>query len=183
MNHYLSNSTDNIFKLYEKLISPIDKIWERYLTLYSDNIKCQPGCISCCEKDITFFPIEIYYIAYSVKKDPKLIKIIKKLGHEDNKYQCQFLYKERCMIYRYRPFLCRTFGLPILYKEEKKFLLDICNKNLNGIDINDIDIECVLSMDLLNEKLVSINQLFSNLFNIDMKKRYTARKVFSLIQS
>ncbi len=91
---------------------------------------------------------------------------------------CVFLDKEgACTIYPYRPLICRTHGLPILYpileydeagrqrkSEEPQWQLFYCDLNFQGLKDEDMERvfqpESVLHMEEWNQQLVLINEVF-----------------------
>lgn len=169
------------FSLYDKLMAPIDRVWASFRQNYRDHISCRPGCSSCCEKGITFFPLEVYWAAHNIGNDRPLASRLAGLKLSQDS-ACGFLLDEKCAIYPYRPMLCRTFGLPVMYMEGSRYLFDICCKNLEGMDIDELKLECVLNMDSLNSRLVSINRIFSEITGIDSSARYTMQKLHELIK-
>ncbi len=181
MNSISEKNLLSVYSLYDKLISPIDRVWSSFLGKYGDHVSCRPGCSLCCEKGLTFFPVEVFYAAYHISRNRVLLSELIRNNHRE-KDRCIFLRENKCFIYPFRPMLCRTFGLPVMYLDGESYLFDICGKNLEGMVIEELDLKCVLNMDALNQKLVNINRLFSEMMGIDKSARYTAQKVLELLQ-
>jgi len=95
-----------------------------------------------------------------------------------NSNACVFLDQEgACKIYPYRPLICRTHGLPLLYPileydeggkeqvpEEPQWQLFYCDLNFQGVTDEDMEKvftpETVLNMEEWNQRLVLINEGF-----------------------
>lgn len=111
-----SGSMDiNNFEIFLKSIdSDIKKIFEHQ----QEYIFCKKGCSYCCEQgDYPLSEPEFEYLMQGYNKLDSNIKSqiqenIKKLKQENkNSYTCPFLIDRTCTVYKYRPFVCRTFGV------------------------------------------------------------------------
>ncbi|MDZ7374081.1 MAG: hypothetical protein ONB23_08945 [candidate division KSB1 bacterium] len=73
---------------------------------------------------------------------------------------CPLLVGRLCVAYAARPILCRTHGLPLLYRIEGQPSITFCE--LNFLDCPDeyFEPEQVLDMDVVNARLLEINTRF-----------------------
>jgi len=78
----------------------------------SDFINCKQGCSDCCIDEITVFTIEAKNIKCNEKK-------FLSNNTPTIKGKCVFLSKNNeCGIYKNRPYVCRTQGLPLRWFDE-----------------------------------------------------------------
>ena len=113
----------SVFANYQKLIQKIDHLCNKIESLYREQINCNKGCSNCCISGLSLFPIEADYIKEKIKH--------KKIKPNKTKGACIMLEKGNCQIYEYRPLVCRTQGLPLLYGEELSFC-ELNFKNMTG---------------------------------------------------
>ena len=106
---------------------------------------CQRGCHGCCEDDLTVFPVEAEII---LRHCGPLLTFDQ--PHPTGK--CAFLDAQGgCRIYPWRPYVCRTQGLPLQWVEidedgSELDMRDICPLNLDemmkqGVALEDISTE------------------------------------------
>jgi uncharacterized protein len=135
---------------YIELKRKIERLANHIETIHAGNINCKEGCSSCCI-NLSVFPFEFYGILYEMELDHfDCLKI-----EFDEKQTCGFLKNNLCQIYKYRPIICRTHGLPVSF---------INDDNPNEI-FNEISF-CELNFNMSPEKL---EKLFdeSNILDID----------------
>ncbi len=163
------------FKRYCALQTDVDNECNRLELMHKTHMKCSIGCDSCCES-LTLFPIEYYYIKSQLEDFGSLPK--NRLINYFTK-ACRFLVNGKCSIYKIRPIICRTQGLPLLYENSygTGFELSACKLNFKGIDISIFNTENSLYMPPFTSRLFLLNQNFiENNFN----DRHTAVDRLSL---
>lgn len=114
---------------YILVLNSIENIIQKYIQEQKEYIKCSKNCSYCCESGA--FPtskIEFSFVKQGISKlDPESRKKIKAKTIElyekrhihlqqgkdifDFTYECPFLDKKKCLIYEYRPIICRIHGL------------------------------------------------------------------------
>jgi uncharacterized protein len=83
---------------------------EAVLVRSASGTPCKPGCSECC-RPLTVFPLEAHAILSDVDLVPRA-----DVKDTAARQTCPLLTPEcTCLIYRARPFLCRTRGFPILH--------------------------------------------------------------------
>ena len=101
---------------------------------------CQLGCHDCCVDDLAVFPVEAEIIRQHC--GPLLT-----FDQPHPKGKCAFLNADgACRIYPWRPYVCRTQGLPLQWLDEDESgaeieLRDICPLNLTEMDKQKADLE------------------------------------------
>ena len=146
----------NYIEQYRGLRENIDRLAGDIQKAHGENIVCRKGCCGCCV-NLTVFPVEFYAI----------LDDLKKAGVEgiefDESASCGFLKDGACQIYAYRPMICRTHGLPIVFYNEEvepaEFSVSFCDMNFADADFDEIEFtpDNSLSIDELNEELAGIN--------------------------
>lgn len=132
-------------------IRSLEKNHRPYLT-------CHSGCSSCCKVPRTVLPIEAEYIKNHVKLDS--LSYAKVLANAENSDNCPFLIDDLCSIYKYRPIICRTHGLPLLYYFEKSHKKAVTHCDLNFIEHGgSFREDDILDMETINSELIQINKL------------------------
>ncbi len=148
---------DDPIKKYVKLCKECDAMSERLGRLHKGQIHCRKGCCDCCV-NLTVFPIEFYFILAELKK--ACVK-----PNFDAEAKCGYLNGGMCVIYKYRPIICRTHGLPIVFVDESEdqshYCVSFCELNFLDIDDDYVFDQCTtLNIDSVNERLFAINLEF-----------------------
>jgi hypothetical protein len=97
-----------------------------YENHHKDRLQCKKGCSDCCVDDMTVFEIEANYIVKNCSQ------VLQESPHPVG--ACAFLNAFGvCRIYAYRPYVCRTQGLPLRWLDEVDAQMvefrDICSLN------------------------------------------------------
>jgi len=144
---------------YFDLIHRIDRETERLIAFHGEAIACRPGCTACCV-DLTVFPVEFHAIRLAMARAGV------EIGAEafDKTASCGFLDKGLCRIYPFRPIICRTHGLPILYLDdtsgEYTWEVSFCELNFAGGEGLEFENDSLLNIEDINETLGRINMEF-----------------------
>ena len=151
-----------IIKEYNKFINLINESTKKIESIHKKNIICHKRCDSCCI-NLTIFPIEFFAIKEKmVQNNFELSKV-----RFDNKASCGFLKNSICQIYDYRPLICRTHGLPIVFLNQnddgsEEWNVTFCDKNFTSKATEEIIFDNTNTLNLAetNSKLFSLNQQF-----------------------
>jgi len=156
-NIELMSKNDNIhFRKYKNLVKEIDQHTASLENVHQKHMKCKNGCDLCCI-DFSIFPIEFHYILSELNKENKKPE----LAEKSEKEICTFLKNHSCTIYKQRPVMCRTHGLPLLYaNDDGDFELSACELNFTEFDFEDFTMENTLPQDKYNSKLYILNRDF-----------------------
>jgi len=139
----------------EKLYTEIDKLTKHLCCIHAGRIQCRQGCSVCCVDDITVYEVEAQYI---LRHYPEVLKT----GIPHPVGACAFLDGEGvCRIYAYRPYVCRTQGLPLRWMEELPEgkvveMRDICPLNDTGEPIVNLAPEKCWEIGPFEERLMRL---------------------------
>jgi Fe-S-cluster containining protein len=91
----------------ENQFEKLKRIYD-FLNLYNNFVRtfsvCSKGCSACCKSDVHITKLEAIYIE---KNTGRVAKRTKKHTRK-HKTSCPFLIDDKCSVYDYRPFNCRT---------------------------------------------------------------------------
>lgn len=147
---------------YYELVANIDKEAKRLTDVHGEAISCKPGCTACCV-DLSVFPVEYHAIRRAIiRAGTRLDK-----ADIDPSAPCAFLKEGLCRIYPFRPIICRTHGLPILFLDDSSgeyaWEVSFCELNFSGLGQIEFTQDTLLNIEDINEALSRINRDFSTL--------------------
>lgn len=142
---------------YIKYIKSLEKELKGYFDDQAEFLSCKAGCEICCIE--SYYPaseLEYEYIKLGLQTLPEEIKLIitkrafnifidrmeligKNGENAPFNYECPFLFNKSCIIYEYRPILCRSYGLMFIdHNDRNKYTLPNCiNFGLNYANVWD----------------------------------------------
>lgn len=143
---------------YRQLCSEVDETAAKLEKVHADHMHCRKGCPGCC-MNLSVWPVEFY----SILNEMKVANWPRPQLNDDK--ECGFLDEEDgCQIYPFRPIICRTHGLPLVYWHEETdppgWGVMFCEQNFTAADEIDFGPDTTLNMDEINEKLARINLAF-----------------------
>lgn len=156
MKNATENSKENAIEQYRQLRSLADDISESLTAIHGENIVCRKGCCGCCV-NLSVFPVEFNSILDELRSDG-----VEKLEFDESA-SCGFLKDGLCSIYKYRPLICRTHGLPIAFLDDEAdppaYSVSFCDENFTSADPEDMAFgpDNTLNIDDLNSSLYSAN--------------------------
>ncbi len=111
MAAYLTQTNDEVLRLYEKLDQKIEEF------KVASNLRCPSGCGRCCENPNVFCSVlEVLPLAGQLWQNKSATKILSRIG-ESTCGVCVFyepnslkIGNGRCSVYPWRPLICRLFG-------------------------------------------------------------------------
>ena len=150
---------DDPLENYRRLISRVDDLCRGIEDQFSSSITCTSGCDGCC-RHLSLFPVEAASLATALRElpPPERKRIRQKALNYPPDHPCPLLEQHRCTLYRARPLICRTHGLPLLMNRDGVRQVDYCPLNFQGI--SSLPGGAVINLDQLNEILVAINLRF-----------------------
>jgi Fe-S-cluster containining protein len=117
---------------YHQLRTRIDRFVESVFARYSEQIACRPGCGQCCCGGLTLVMVEAVVLgeALGIEAERVHLQAGQPPLYEDG--HCGLLDDEnRCMIYKDRPLICRTQGMPLKYPGAE---VSTCDLNFVGLE-------------------------------------------------
>lgn len=144
---------------YLAIKEELDVISSQLSRLHAPQMKCKAGCSSCCES-ISVFEVEFDAIQEQITAHS--INLAKPLFLQRFTKRCRFLVNNLCSIYEFRPIICRTQGLPILYRSinSDHYELSACKLNFKGINPEFFNDGNALMLSPFNTKLLLLNQAY-----------------------
>lgn len=146
-------------KRYFELLDRIDSRTKQLAALHGKALVCRPCCASCC-RNLSVFPVEFHAIRAAMTRagiDPETVPF-------DESAPCGFLNEGLCRIYPFRPIICRTHGLPILFLDdsagEYAWEVSFCELNFAGRDYIEFTDDMLLDIEGINADLSRINREF-----------------------
>jgi Fe-S-cluster containining protein len=149
---------DSGIKKYRELVEECDSMSERLASIHSKHMQCRRGCNSCCV-NLNVFPVEFYSILDNLSREGLELSF-------DESGECGFIDENGgCRLYKYRPIICRTHGLPIVFHEEQDGQMvgnvSFCDMNFRDIDESFVfDKYNTLNIDAVNDKFFAVNLEF-----------------------
>lgn len=144
---------------YFNLRLRIDREAERLVAMHGRNIACGPGCDRCCV-NLTIFPVEFFAIEREIKRAGLQAE---KLPFDESA-ECGFLHDGLCRIYLFRPIICRTHGLPIIFiddsSDESRWEVSYCELNFTASDKIEFSDDMLFDIEEINAELNHINHDF-----------------------
>lgn len=143
------------FEKYRQLGVKIDAICTQLHEVHSEHTQCKKGCSSCC-MNFCLLPVEFHFILEHLKDE------LVELNRSAENDQCVFLVNNACSIYQYRPIICRSHGLPILFMDDEgeNWNLSFCPLNFDDLPDEYFSLENSYDQDTLNSELFLINKAF-----------------------
>lgn len=159
------------FENYEKFLESIDCDLSKIFEYQGEYLCCKEGCSRCCERgDYPLSRLEFEYLKYGFDKleiniQNIILKSIEllKLAEKDS-YACPFLIGGMCSVYKYRPFVCRAFGVLTVDANGNPTFPFCAMEGLNYSKIYDKEKDC-LSLELVMKNGYKILPKFFNLSN------------------
>jgi len=150
---------DSLLGNYRQLVARVDALCSSIETALGEQITCSAGCSDCCTA-FTLFPVEAAAIREALAALPmeERAAIHRQVQEHAAGERCPLLSRQHCMLYEARPIICRTHGLPILFKDKDTQRIDCCPLNLSASD--SLPASAVIDLDRLNTVLVAVNALF-----------------------
>jgi len=142
-NHFL--------RKYINLRNEVDSLCKKLVAQHRHQIECKKGCSSCC-MNFSVFPLEFFALKHFLQEN---FRQNLKSQSDDG---CPFLDEDACTIYEYRPIICRTQGLPLLFTGEEGWELSACELNFNDFDFSEFETENTFPQDKFNSKLYLLNK-------------------------
>jgi uncharacterized protein len=147
---------------YQRLLQDIERELHRVASLFpKDFLQCSPGCSSCCT-EFSVSPLEAAIIAENLHLP---------IAGSPSPPSCAFLREGRCTIYRIRPILCRTQGMPIGYIDRASSCIEVSACPLNFAGDYPLTENELFLMDGFNSRLADLNHRYCQAAGLDMHTR------------
>jgi Fe-S-cluster containining protein len=151
--------TVQIRETFTDLYGQIDELVAPLLDIHIKRLNCGPGCCRCCRDDVTVFEVEAENLRLNCGA-------LLREAEARPPGACAFLDgRGNCRIYRHRPYVCRTQGLPLRWREEQDGgeiveYRDICPLNAPGMPVEELAAEHCWPLGPVEDVLVQIQERF-----------------------
>ena len=163
------------FRNYQDFLAKIDATFAGIQARYPQDFHCRQGCHSCCKPQLTVNALEAAAIRAALEANPALATacLENEKAAPHGKKRCAFLDAGgACLIYTFRPVVCRSHGAPIQYQPEKgkkskqdaeeKRMRDVCVLNFTTGNVLQLPLTDVLNLDTINTLLEILNKAFAS---------------------
>lgn len=149
----------DLLRNYDDLVRRVDDLCRRIETDYGAHLACRKGCDACC-RHLSLFPVEAAALARGLDglsaDEAEGIRHLARLAPAEA--PCPLLREGACLLYRSRPIICRTHGLPLMAGDGRNRRLDWCPENFRGV--KSLPNAAIIDLDVLNATLTAVNALF-----------------------
>lgn len=174
------NASHSIFRNYLSLVNKVDAHVDRLVSEFPKEIVCAKGCDECCLA-INLFPVEAFFLAQGYETLDQDTKTAVEKNIHSNTEKCPLLINCCCVLYDFRPVICRTHGYPVTMEKDGKIQIDFCPKNFKTV--KQFKKEYLLSLEQLNTMLAAVNQHFLESIETDqlLPERISVRDIPMLL--
>src|SRR3954469_7899482 len=109
-------TTPDAMTRYRDLRERVDRRSGLLVDLHCKHLACRPGCHDCCT-DFTVSAVEYHAILDDLRAAGVAAQ---HLPPEEPGAACAFLNGGLCLLYRFRPLICRTHGLPVVFLNDEE---------------------------------------------------------------
>jgi uncharacterized protein len=148
---------------YLALVQRVDELCGTTHARFQGEITCHPGCDACC-RHLSVFAVEGAALAEALRAlpEPEAAVIRETAVSATAEGSCPLLKNGLCLLYRARPIICRTHGLPLLISRDGESGVDFCPENFKGLE--SIPGSAVIDLERMNSILAAVNSLFLQSF-------------------
>jgi Fe-S-cluster containining protein len=158
---------------YKRIIGETDSECKRLEEMHAGQMVCRQGCSSCC-MDFSIFPVEFFSIAEELKGSEIRFNAAAAEG------ECKMLVAGLCTIYKSRPFICRSHGLPLLSMGEDEWELSHCELNFTE-NAPCFDEGNTLAHDRFTSKLFMLNREYISSLDEMAYSEFDLIPIFKLV--
>lgn len=116
----------------------VDRFFARVLAAQGAHMRCAPGCTACCQDDLELLRLEAEVLRDALRRLPRAARDRLAARARAGGPPCALLEEDgRCALYDARPLICRSHGLPLLYRDPDDPLqaeLSCCELNFRDAD-------------------------------------------------
>ncbi|MBR5704829.1 MAG: YkgJ family cysteine cluster protein [Deltaproteobacteria bacterium] len=152
---------DALFADYRALLAQLDAFGTRIRVRYGNQMRCRRGCADCCQH-LSLSSVEGVFIRQALRVLPPHERedLLHHAAHSGEDV-CPLLQEDICLLYAARPVICRTHGLPLLYRTEDGPQVSCCPHNLAAFSAESLPGTDVLNMEVVNTTLAAIDVVFT----------------------
>ncbi len=161
-------SAEEVLESYERYVRDLDDFCAKLREKYWEALNCRPGCVTCCSRELTVFPIEAARIrrhisGFGAVRREQLRARLAESNASVEAAPCPLLYRGRCLVYPARPLLCRTEGYVLAHRDPDThgWRVTACPKNFEKLDLaSEIPAPDLINLESLNQSLAVLNHAY-----------------------
>lgn len=171
---------------YAALAQKTDDFFQRVENRYAASMQCQSGCHDCCHVQLSVTAIERAVIAEGLKTlPPQLLRALAEQSRSPNPNRCSALDGAgKCMIYAFRPLVCRSHGLPIRMSASLPIAgqaqISACFRNFAADDVSALAPDCILDQQTLSAILLVLNHQYAQETGENAEERALLASIFQM---
>lgn len=149
---------------YRMLAAKVDEFFARVEGAYGEQMSCRTGCNDCCHVRLTVTAVEAEAIREHWVTMPESKRhAIRAHARGPSDGLCVALGDDgRCGIYEARPLVCRSHGLPLRLRQERRLpVIDACFRNFHETGPGAVAPDCVLDQQTMSTALLAIDAAFA----------------------
>lgn len=170
---------------YRALVERVDRFAVEVVGRNRRDIVCGPGCADCCGRTFSVFAVEADNLRMGFDALPEEARriIVANCSSSVRNNPCPVLHEGTCLLYAYRPIICRTHGLPLVSEHITvlgRRVTTLCERNFVGLpDPSAIPLQYVLDLDRLNAALTAVNMMYMKLLAAGRVERVWLRDILT----
>lgn len=169
----MNQHQQNLRLLHDRLDAFFGRVMERY----ADRMMCGAGCSGCCQQSLSVFTVEMDRLLEGVDALPsdarerlgtRVAEALHAVcgGAPPEDVPCVLLEDDRCVVYDWRPSICRSHGAPVHLPRdiaEPGYERDVCPLNFatGAPSLAELPASDLLDLDKVNQTLAVISRLAS----------------------
>ncbi len=162
---------------YQQLRKRVDRFVESVFARYTEQIVCKPGCSSCCLGGLTLVMVEAITMGDFLGVDAERVYLQAGQPPLREDGPCAFLDDVgNCSVYKVRPLICRTQGMPLSYADQEG--VSFCDLNFVGMAPHS---SAVFDMENLETALFAANLDYCQRVGLHPMSRVAMDRVAQLV--
>ncbi len=148
------------------LWSKVDAFFARAHATHGASITCHAGCDACCHRRFSITGVEADALQRHLDTlNAAEREALRARARSGDPSRCAALGDDgRCGVYAARPIICRTHGLALRFRDDRRHLpmLDACPKNYTGVDLGLLEPSTVLDQTTLSTVVAALDALHAD---------------------
>ncbi len=149
-----------------ELWQKVDAFFARAQGAHGPTITCHAGCDACCHRRFSVTGVEADALRRHLGTlDAEAREALRTRARSGDPSRCAALGDDgRCGVYEARPLICRTHGLALRFRDDRRHLpmLDACPKNYADVDLASLDPATVLDQTTLSTVVATLDALHAD---------------------
>lgn len=149
-----------------ELWGKVDAFFAQAHAAHGAMITCHAGCDTCCHRRFSITGVE----ADALQRHLDALgaaerEALRARARSGDPSRCAALGDDgRCGVYAARPIICRTHGLALRFRDDRRHLpmLDACPKNYTDVDLASLDPATVLDQTTLSTVVAALDALHAD---------------------